>query len=217
MQHPLNLVSKEQVAPGAAITLSVSMIADGQFYPPGSEVPFTAETLPEHLKPYLSSEEEAPAWPEERILSFEPNTTYLLHPDGSRSHNRAISRQAAALAADAFLQAQAEEEAEAANELPPETAAALEAAHDTAIGIALKAAEIADRDKNAAIAAQGEGAGGAEEKPPAIYVKRGGAWMHAERARLRASETVFQKEPSGAWAAVGVVDANGGLPEVTIL
>jgi short subunit dehydrogenase len=147
--------------------------------------------LPEHLKPYLSNEEEAPAGPKERILNFEPNTTYLLHPDGSRSHNRAISGQAAALAADAFLQAQAEEKAEAANELPPETAAALEAAHDRAIGIALKAAEIADRNKDAAVEAAQAEANGAEQKAAVIYVKRG-AWRRAERTRLRPGESIMR-------------------------
>jgi hypothetical protein len=166
------------------------------------------------LKPYLSSEEEAPAGPEERILNFEPNTTYLLHPDGSRSHNRAISRQAAALAADAFLQAAVEEEAIAAGTLDPETAAALADEHDRAIGLQIKAAEVAQARIDSAYAQAQEAAEREAEpaKPSEFFVKRGAVYRKTEEARLRPGEPVFVKEPSGAWAAVGTTNINGALP-----
>ena len=57
--------------------------------------------------------------------------------------------------------------------------------HDIAVALQIKELEIRDRDADALVtAAQGEGAGDAEEKSAALfYVRRGGAWMRAERAR----------------------------------
>ena len=72
----------------------------------------------------------------------------------------------------ARVQAQAEEEAIAASTLDAETAAILQEKHDVDVALQIRAAEIRRRDADAAVtAAQNEGAG-AEQKPPAIYVKR---------------------------------------------
>ena len=59
--------------------------------------------------------------------------------------------------------------------------------HDIAVALQIKELEIRDRDADALVtAAQGEGAGDAEEKSAALfYVRRGGAWMRAERAWTR--------------------------------
>jgi hypothetical protein len=111
-----------------------------------------------------------------------------------------------------------EEEARAAGALDPETEALLRAEHEHHISGQILAAEIKARNADAVIAAQGEGAGDAEEKPAAtLFVRRGAIFRRAEEAKLRPGEPGFVKEPSGAWAAVGLVDANAGLPEVTIL
>jgi hypothetical protein len=153
---------------------------------------------------------------EERFSSFEPNVSYLMHTDGSRG--RAIRRVAGQLAAADSFQAWAEEQASA----PPDEALAsalaiVQEQHDIAVALQIKELEIRDRDKDAAIAAAQEAAV-AEEKPAAtLFVRRGAIFRRAEEAKLRPGEPVFVKEPSGAWAAVGLVDANAGLPEVTIL
>lgn len=93
----------------------------------------------------------------------------------------------------------------------PEGAILSRAGRRAAAQLAGEASWQAQAEEEAIAAAQAEAAG-AEQKPAAIYVKRGGAWMHAERARLRPGEPVFVKEPSGAWAAVGTVNSTGGLP-----
>ena len=205
-------MSKEQPVPAGPLVLKVGCVADGKYYAAGEPIPFDAETIPDSLQPYLAgdAEPEPPAAP---TLNFQLNRVYEVDPQGAiiTRHGR---REAARLAGEAAAQAQAEADAEAAGELPPETREALQASHDTAIGLALKAAEIAARDRDAAAeAAQREPA-----KPSELYVRRGGAWMRAERARLRPGEPIFVRQLSGEWEAVGVVDASGGLPppEVTL-
>jgi hypothetical protein len=59
--------------------------------------------------------------------------------------------------------------------------------HDIAVALQIKELEIRDRDADALVtAAQSEGEGDAEEKSAALFhVRRGGAWMRADRARTR--------------------------------
>jgi hypothetical protein len=90
-----------------------------------------------------------------------------MNPDGSRG--RALRREVAQLAGAIAAQEAAEQEAEALGELPAETIAALEAEHDIRIGLAIKAAEIAARDRDSAPALinqqREEGETAAEWKP----------------------------------------------------
>ena len=207
------------------IVLSVNTIIHvggfqgSQFFAAGSETPFRSiDEVPAPLRAFVVTPGDSlPEAAEERFGSFEPNVTYSLNSDGSRG--RAIRRQVAELSSARAEQESAERAAEAEAEAWPLGAKeALEAAHDARIATQIKTLEIRDRDRDAAIAAAQAEAGGAEEKPAAmLYVKRGGVWAHAEKAKLRPAEQVFVKEPSGAWAAVGVVDATGALPPPEVI
>ena len=209
-------MSKEQPSPAGPLVLKVGSVANGKYYAAGEPIPFDAETIPDSLRPYLADDAE-PEPPAPPTLNFQPNRVYEVDPQGAIL-TRAGRRQGAQLAGEDFAQQQAEEEVIAVGALDAETAAILQEKHDVDVALQIKTAEIRARDADAVVtAAQDEGAGGAEQKPPAIYVKRGGAWMHAERARLRPGEPVFVKRPTGEWEAVGAVDASGGLPPPEVI
>jgi hypothetical protein len=212
-------------ATGRPIVLSIdAIIQTGDFtgsrlFRRGEPTPYRdLSEVPGPLRGFVVTPGDSlPEAAEERFGSFEPNVSYSMHSDGSRG--RAIRRVAGQLAAADSFQQWAEEQASA----PPDEALAsalaiVQEQHDIAVALQIKELEIRDRDAAAAIAAAEAEAGGAEEKPAVmLYVRRGGVWAHAEKAKLRPAEQVFVKEPSGEWAVIGVVDANGGLPEVTIL
>ena len=127
--------------------------------------------MPASLRPFITAPEpdDEPQGPPG--IRFEPGRVYELNDTGAiiSRHGR---REAARLAGEAAVQAQAEEEAIAASTLDAETAAILQEKHDVDVALQIRAAEIRRRDADAAVtAAQNEGAG-AEQKPPAIYVKR---------------------------------------------
>jgi hypothetical protein len=141
---------------------------------------------------------------------FEPGVTYDVDDRGAIL-TRHARRQAAQLAGAAYAQQQAEEEATAAGTLDPETEAILRGEHEFHVSGQVLSAEIRARNADAVIATQD-----AEQKPPApLYVLRGSIYRRTAAAKLRPGEQLFAKESSGAWAAVGVVDTNAGLPEVT--
>jgi hypothetical protein len=199
------------VAFSVNIIVPVAGFEGSRFIKAGEPPPYCdISEVPEQLKGFIAGDEDAESQGPPGGL-FELNTIYNVSPEGAIL-SRAGRRTAAQLAGEASWQAQAEKEAIAAVTLDPETEATFQQEHDLRIGVALKTAEIRARDADAAVAAAQAEAAGAEQKPAAIYVKRGGAWMHAERARLRPGEPVFVKEPSGAWAAVGTVNSTGGLP-----
>ena len=84
--------------------------------------------------------------------------------------------------------------------------------HEFRISGDILSGQIRDRDAGAAVTAAQQKAD-ADQKPTAsLFVKRGAVWRHAGEAKLRPGEPVFVKRPTGAWEAVGVVDATGGVP-----
>ena len=196
--------------PAGPVRLSVNTVVEGRWFAAGAELPFRASgDVPEPLRPFIAVDEpEEPPGP--ASLNFQPNRIYAVDPEGAIL-SRQGRREAAQLAGEAAWQAQAEAEAEAVDE---QTAAAMKIAqeeHEFRISGDILSAQIKDRDAGAAVTAAQQKAD-AEEKPAVLYVRRGGAWMHADRAKLRPGEPVFLKEPSGAWAAVGTVNSTGGLP-----
>jgi len=202
-----------------AILLTVNAVINGGWFGAGTPIPFeTPEEVPEPLRPFIVSEPEAPEEPEEYRGDYQPNTVYLMNPAGPGG--RAL-REVAQLAGAAAEQEAAEEAAQAAAHLDEETAQILQADHDAAVAFQIKAAEVAQAQRDApVIAAQRELEEEAAGGKPAVsfYVRRGAVWSLATRARLRPGEPVYVKQPSGQWWTVGVVDANGALPppEVTI-
>jgi hypothetical protein len=202
--------------PAGPVRLSVNTVVDGCWFASGEELPYNnAAAVPPALQPFLvTAEPDEPPGP--HALNLKPGIVYNIDDRGAIL-SRAGRRAAAQLAGEASWQAQTEEEAIAAGTLDPETEAALQQEHDLYIGAQLKAAEIRARDRDAAVAAAQAEADGAEQKPAAIYVKRSGAWRRAERARLRPGESIYARQPSGEGWAVGVVDANGGLPPQEVI
>ena len=194
------------VAFSVNIIVPVAGFEGSRFIKAGEPSPYCdISEVPEQLKGFIAGDEDAESQGPPGGL-FELNTIYNVSPEGAIL-SRAGRRAAAQLAGEASWQAQAEARRRPSTRKPR----GLQQEHDLRIGVALDA-EIRARDAEEAIAAAQAEAAGAEQKPAAIYVKRGGAWMHAERARLRPGEPVFVKEPSGAWAAVGTVNSTGGLP-----
>jgi hypothetical protein len=103
----------------------------------------------------------------------------------------------------------AEEEAD--QPLRPDIAEALEAAHDKAIGVALKQAEINQRLSDAAYEQAAQAA-----QPRELFVRRGGEMGRTDRCRLRVGETVFARMPNGEYESVGRVNSNGEIPNEVI-
>ena len=106
----------------------------------------------------------------------------------------------------------AEEQAQADAELPPETAAALQDAHDLYIGKAKAQGAYAQRLTDAAYESAAQAA-----EPPQLFVKRGGEMGRTERSRLKPGEPVFAKFGGGDWQVVGHVNANGEAPEPPLI
>ena len=202
--------------PADPVRLKVNCVIDGRWFGAGERLPFANEAaVPASLKPFIAVDEpDEPQGPPR--LNYEAGRVYDIDTTGHilSRHGR---RDASALAANAALQAAAEDAAEAAGALDAETAAILQEKHDVDVALQIKTAEIRARDADAVIAAQDEGAGAEQKAADPLYVRRGGAWMHAERARLRPGEPVFVKRPTGAWEAVGAVDASGGLPPPEVI
>ena len=97
----------------------------------------------------------------------------------------------------------------AAEPLPEDVQAALEAEHELRIGAALKQAEYSQGLSDAVYAQAAEAAAA---KATQYYVRRGGALGKVQNSKLKPGETVFAKHENGEMEAVGVVDATGGLP-----
>jgi hypothetical protein len=205
--------------PPAPVVLTTDAIIAGRFYQAGDALPFTsAAGLPAPLKPFVISEDDGAEPPGPPGIRFEPGVIYNIDDRGAIL-TRAGAREAARLAGEAAWQQQAEEEALRQGEPPPETIAAPQDEHDKHIGLQIKAAEVAQARIDATYAQAQEAAEREAEpvEPQAFHVKRGAVYRKAEEVRLRPGETVYQRQPSGEWWAAGQVDANGGLPEVTIL
>jgi hypothetical protein len=118
-----------------------------------------------------------------------------------------------ALAAQAAAHEYAEAQAEAAVTLDPETAAVLQDQHAAATGRAIKQAEVNQRLREDAYEQlKKEEAGKAIEH----FVRRGAVHKRCDATRLRPGEQYFAKRASGGWEFVGVINANGELPEQEI-
>ena len=170
--------------------------------------------MPASLRGFVVAPSDSlPEESEERFGNYELNVIYSVNSDGSRG--RALRRQVAELSNALAEQEWAEEEARRQGELPEETLAVLQAAHDAAIALETKQLEIYTRDRDAAIAAAQEAAAREAEpaKSPAFFVKRGALFMRTAKAKLRAGEEIFTRQPNGQWWVAGIVDASGSLPK----
>jgi hypothetical protein len=75
--------------------------------------------------------------------------------------------------------------------LREDVAAALEDAHDIAVGRAKAQAQYNQAAVDGAYAAA------QPAEPRRLFVKRGGAWGHVERCRLKPGELIFTRTPAG--------------------
>jgi hypothetical protein len=204
------------------ITLSVDAIVrvggfvGSKLVRAGEPTPYkTAADVPIALRPFIINNE-VDVGPAESSAGgmFQPGVVYNTDAAGHIVSRRG-QREAARLAREASWQDEVEASAIAANELPPETQAALEDARAVDIALQIKTAEIAQarRDDQEAALRAGETA-----KPPELFVRRGAVFMHTAKAKLRPGETVFARQPSGEWWGAGVVDSTASLPppEVTL-
>ena len=187
-------------ATNSPITLSTNCVIEGKFFAAGEPIPFANEAaVPASLKPFITE----PAEPESTGPPggvFQPDIVYRTDDTGAIL-SRGGRRQAAQLA-----HAVAAQEARAAGTLDPETEALLRGEHEYHISGQILTAEIKARNADAAIEA-------APTKPPAFFVKRGALFMRTTKAKLRAGEEIFTRQPNGQWRVAGIVDASGSLPE----
>ena len=107
----------------------------------------------------------------------------------------------------------AEEQAEAAGKLPPETEAALQDAHDKASALA-KAQIQFNRDQTDA--AYESAAQEAEGRAVQFFVKRGGEMGKVQNARLKPGEKCFMRD-GDEWVFAGFIDSNGEPPPQPII
>ena len=161
----------EQVIAQRPITLTVNAIVNGAFFSAGAPLPFKDENeLPETLRPFVASEAAPPPEPVQRDIYDLPLS---------------IRRQVRGLERTAAEKAWAEQQA--SEPLREDVAAALEAEHDTAIGLAKAKAQYNQDVVDAAYEA-------AQPAPPRqLYVKRGGAMGQVERCRLKPGELIFAR------------------------
>jgi hypothetical protein len=158
--------------PREPIVLTANAIVGGQFIRAGDPTPYEREEdLPEAMKAFIATGEETPFDPGERDI----------YGDLPRNTRRQIQRLEA-------IAAEREAAAAAFNTPLPEGAAeVLEAEHAKHIGLAK--ARMAYNQS--VIDSAYEGAAQREEEARTqYYVRRGGAWGHVERAKLKPGETV---------------------------
>jgi hypothetical protein len=127
------------------VKLTTNLIAGDKFYIVGELTPFTAETLPEHLRSYVvTAATEADEEVNQPRATFQTGVVYQLTDDGRLG--RAVRRQAAQMEAAAEEDASLEEEAN--TELPPEIARGLQEQHEshTAFAAAQMRADAARAD-----------------------------------------------------------------------
>ena len=200
--------------PGEPVVLSVDLIDSGKLYRAGEPTPFTEASLPAHLKQYIATGQEDFFHPRERDFynNPRPDCGVVYQPTGSDSQwTRRQARQVASVAQE---QLYAEQEAEAAGQLPKETQEALEDAHSK--HSALMKAQMAYNQRATDIAYE-QAAAEAAAKESQFYVRRGGAWGKVQNCRLRPGETVFVKRENGQMEAAGCVDSTGSPPPSEVI
>ena len=103
--HGKEISSLKKSAPSkSGVTLSVATIWDRKYYRSGEKLPFTIQSLPEHLRPYVLGDE--PEAPDEDAA---PQASYVLGEvygvDGDdrlvRRRRRAVERQMVEMSAQA--------------------------------------------------------------------------------------------------------------------
>ena len=180
----------EQVTGQRPVILTANCIVNGQFIRAGDPTPYTSEEdLPAAMRPFVATGDEVPFDPGERDLY-----------DWSPGQRRQIRRLEKHAAHQEFAEQVASEP------LRPDVQAALEASHELHIGAALKQAEVNQRLRDAAY----EAAQPAE--PRQLFVRRGGAWGHVERCRLKPGALIFARTPAGEFEVVGRTNSNAEIP-----
>ena len=116
-----------------------------------------------------------------------------------------MQRQAGRTAAGLQEQIYAEQEAEAAGQLPKETIEALEAEHDRRLEKARRNCRIM---RGSAIAFMSRRPRKLA-KVSQFSVRRGGEWAKVQNAKLKPGEAVFIKRESGEIEAAGTIDSRG--------
>ena len=89
--------STRQIVFSVNILVPVGGFEDSRFIKAGEPSPYRdISEVPEQLRAFIEPAEPLEtAESDERFANFQENVVYRMNPDGSRSHNRAISRQAA--------------------------------------------------------------------------------------------------------------------------
>jgi hypothetical protein len=176
--------------------LTVNTVIDGKFYAAGDPLPFKDESaVPVSLRPFLASEAAPPSEPPTRNIYDLP---------------LALRRQVRGLELAAAEKAWVEQQA--SEPLPSDVAEALQDAHDRSVSITK--AQLA-YNLSAVDIVHEAAAEEAEAKTIQYFVKRGGEWARVQNARLKPGEQYFAKR-AGGWEYVGVINANGELPEQEI-
>ena len=156
---------KKSAPSKSGVTLSVATIWDRKYYRSGEKLPFTIQSLPEHLRPYVVGDE--PEAPDEDAA---PQATYILgevyNVDGAdhlvRRRRRAVERQMVEMSAQAAEEDALHEEFDAP--LDETLASAVQQAQsDHAADVALQLAQL-QIDARRADAAQEAGQQWVEEQ-----------------------------------------------------
>jgi hypothetical protein len=200
--------------PPAVIRISTNCIVNNRFYKVGEALPFeNIDDLPPNLKPLVVSGE--PGEPDEEPEADEPrssfrlNEIYRVRDDGrlGRQLQRRAQRDIAEMEEDAAREEWIEETANS-TELPAEVAQDLEAEHRR--HVAQQTAQLAADANRSDAASDAAAEAGAV---PTLYVRRGSRhYAPALKARLKAGESVFIRQPDGRFEFVGEVDGHGQLP-----
>ena len=205
----------KQTETPAPIRLNCNTILDGRFIKAGDPLPCASEAdVPETLRPFIVTDvAEADEEPNEARGSFQMGELYEMTPDGrlGRSLRRKVERQVAEFEAENWREEQLEQAAADA-ELPPEVAQDLQEAHEGSVSFA-QAQLAADAARADAVSDAAQEA----EALPVLLVKRGGRhYTPALKARLRANEDVYIRQPDGTFQFIGTTDARAELPDLPI-
>jgi hypothetical protein len=191
------------------LRLTANLIANDKFIRAGEPVPFTNETLPEHLRAYIVTGELEAEEPDEPRGAYELNTPYRVTDDNrlGRRVQRQISEMEAATAEEAWI----EEQMDAP--LPAEIARDLDAEHGK--HVARQAAELGASARVSDAISDGAAA---DAEPPVLLVRRGVRhYSRADTARLKPDEPVFIREPEGTFQFIGTTDSKAQLPDLPII
>ena len=209
------MAEKPKQPPSAPVILSVNCLVDGKFFTAGSEVPFTAETLPEHLRAFIATGEEPPFYSHQERLIYDTRKrgmtpAWFSRPPAASNGCKGRRARRSQFHRNKFGPRHKRKpmgSCQRKRKRPWRTRTPSTAPwrwRQLAAHQRFTDAVYEDAERQV------------EEKQTQFYVKRGGAWGKVQNATLKPGEVCFVKRPNGQYEVSGYIDSDGQPPDPEI-